>query len=704
MSKKDYLNSATKKIVHSAAKKMVEEELGVHIDEKQDFFEEIDYDEQTAENKAVEAMGDASLVTDDFGEIHNDFYNPAADMIYLLIWSGLLVGLYFLLKNYVFGDAGAVSFILSAFLLAVSLLLIYEYFTIKRKRTPVILMSIYAWCGTGVFLYLLIDELNIRFNSSFSAMWNFITKTELSYQNNNASLKALNYSSHIVDAVLVIGILIAIIYQAKYIRNNQNRIDNKIRRWAMKVIRYIACVFLAAAIFFGIKGYFDIQTLHNGHIDAYNTAIEISETCTNREEVLDYINSSDLDFEIEKDTDGNITGCTYSRNYTLLIISFNDTDAESEYKSELGEITDDEELSAAIESMYDNESKDIYTIELITDNVNYFEKNYDSLTLSRLCTSKSDEEALCSFVPADHKIGESYEYYKSIYPQNLKIYYTDDKIFNRQYKFIYMRGSEGYNYQDEFTAYAGDNKENKIDEFYKKREEILSLIKENPSISSKDLAKKTGAKIDAPEISKEEYMESVNMLGSYFDASKKALESIYDLELKYVVNNDWYFNVIGSPVKAVLFVIGNDYRILDYINENDSYHVSSRDGYCFKKVYMKGGYFDREGDFYRDAERVPYYNSDGKKFYFYTKTVKTGDTSIGDFKEYYITDRRNVYYELDSCYIDENGFLYYDSYKKLKKIDEEHYKSSSGKGYTKLGYTSWDSQGNIILPSDVTEQ
>lgn len=321
MSKKDYLDSATKKIVHSTAKKMVEEELGVHIDEKQDFFEEIDYDEQAAESKAVEAMGDASLVTEDFGEIHNDFYNPAGDIIYLVMFSALLAGLYFLLKKYVFGDGGAVSFVLSAFVLSVSLLLIYEYFTIKRKRIPVIFMAVYAWGATSVFLYLLMDELNTRFGSSFGALWNFIIKTELSYSDSYAPKQPMYITFSIIDAALVIGIIIAVIYQAKYYMRNQNRIDNKIRIGAMKVIRYIAFVFLAAAIFFGIKGYFDIQTMFNEHIDAYNTAIEISETCTDRDEVLDYVNNCGYEFDMEKDADGNITGCTYNRNYTQLIIS-----------------------------------------------------------------------------------------------------------------------------------------------------------------------------------------------------------------------------------------------------------------------------------------------------------------------------------------------------------------------------------------------
>lgn len=702
MSKKDYLDSATKKIVQSAAKKMVEDELGVHIDEKQDFFEEIEYDEQAAEIKAVEAMGDASLVTDDFGEIHNDFYNPAADIIYIVIWSGFLVGLYFLLKKYVFGDGGAVSLLLSAFALAVSLLLIYQYFVVKRKRAPLVLMSVYAWGGTGVFLYFLIDELNMRFDGSFSAVWNFITKTELSNYNNYASKQPQLIVFCIICTALAAGLVIALVYQIKYIFRNQNRMDNKIRRGAMRVIRYLAFVFLVFAVFFGIKTYFDIQSLHNAHINAYNTAIQISETCTNQDEVLTYVNNCGLDFETEKDADGNITGCTYNHNYTQLIISFNDTDAESEYEAEMGSVDKEDYLyQLAFESMERDTTKDIYTIELYVNSPNDFELGYDSLTLRPLLIGESDEKALCSFIPADHKIDERYEYYKSINPNKFKFYYTNNKIFNRQYKFTYMRDSGRYKYEDEFITYAGNEA---IDDFYEWSEKAVDLVKDNPSIGSKELAQKTAAKIETPEISKEEYMKSVNRLGSFFDASKEALADLYDTQYKYVVNDDWYFYVVGSPIWAIGFVSCDYITLNKYIDESKGYGLSLSGSEYFCKLSSKGGYFDREGYFYQNAEKVPYYNSNGDKFYFYTSTIKTGDTSVGDLKEYYITDRKNVYYDLNMCYIDEDGYLYYDSTNRLEKIDDEHYKSSSGKVYTKLAYTSWNSDGEIILPSDIAKE
>ena len=117
MERKEYLDKATSKIFNYKAKKEVEQELSAHIDDRRDGFADIESDERSAEERAVEAMGDAELIYEELGELHNDFYNPAFDIIYTVILGGAMAGLYYLLEKFVVGDPGVASLMLSALFL-----------------------------------------------------------------------------------------------------------------------------------------------------------------------------------------------------------------------------------------------------------------------------------------------------------------------------------------------------------------------------------------------------------------------------------------------------------------------------------------------------------------------------------------------------------------------------------------------------------
>jgi len=71
MKKNDYINTILKKVKNSNKQKMIEAELNDHICENSRFFEEIGYEPEIAEEKAVEAMGDAEPVSEQFENIHN---------------------------------------------------------------------------------------------------------------------------------------------------------------------------------------------------------------------------------------------------------------------------------------------------------------------------------------------------------------------------------------------------------------------------------------------------------------------------------------------------------------------------------------------------------------------------------------------------------------------------------------------------------
>lgn len=70
MKKKDYIEKVLNNVA-GIQRKTLKAELDDHICENSRFFKEIGYDTETAEEKAVEAMGDAEPVCEQFESIHN---------------------------------------------------------------------------------------------------------------------------------------------------------------------------------------------------------------------------------------------------------------------------------------------------------------------------------------------------------------------------------------------------------------------------------------------------------------------------------------------------------------------------------------------------------------------------------------------------------------------------------------------------------
>lgn len=71
MKKNDYISTVLKGVNNESKKKNIEAELDSHISDSKDFYEEIGYDDEEAEEIAVERMGDAEPVAEQFAMIHN---------------------------------------------------------------------------------------------------------------------------------------------------------------------------------------------------------------------------------------------------------------------------------------------------------------------------------------------------------------------------------------------------------------------------------------------------------------------------------------------------------------------------------------------------------------------------------------------------------------------------------------------------------
>ncbi len=68
----DYLNSVIPEKISTEAKTLLREEIECHIYDKAEFFMEIGYDEEVAFQKAVEGMGEAEPVRQEFNSIYKD--------------------------------------------------------------------------------------------------------------------------------------------------------------------------------------------------------------------------------------------------------------------------------------------------------------------------------------------------------------------------------------------------------------------------------------------------------------------------------------------------------------------------------------------------------------------------------------------------------------------------------------------------------
>ena len=83
MNENDYLDKATEKIKGKKKRQAVYNELLDHFELKINRFEKIGFNQNISESKTLKAMGDADTVAEQFAMLHNEFYNPVFDVVFL---------------------------------------------------------------------------------------------------------------------------------------------------------------------------------------------------------------------------------------------------------------------------------------------------------------------------------------------------------------------------------------------------------------------------------------------------------------------------------------------------------------------------------------------------------------------------------------------------------------------------------------------
>ena len=725
MNKKDYLGKATEKIYNSGAKKIVSTELESHIDERINFYKEIGYDDQASEEKAACAMGDTDTVAVQFGELHNDFYNPAADIIFLLIWFGLLGGVFYLLKQYVFYDVGLYALILGASCFSFAIMFAYSALSLFRNKIVPVILSLLGIGATGVFNYFILIELDKKMSDSLPNLINFIFKTDIPGATNYPSEEKVILAVLLVSLASIVTFIFSFIYNIKVKCLANKKFDNRIRHVIIGVTSGFSLTSIVLCVLFSVKCSADLNTIKSEYYDAYDYVLELSEKCDTKEEIIDFIEKSNYDFTENRDKDDHLTGYLYTKNLVSIDIGFQSTKSKKEirkdYQEELDSMDDEmEELYEKIgqfELLQSAENKagkefleegidkrvemDYYDQEFcnirLSPRIYYFDNSYDRPSTSFLEVKEDRENKFYQYETSKLNNIKKYDFYKEIKPTGIKITYKLSETENCSYEFEYVFGEGSFKRTEGYRAIKGNEKNT---ELYNQIDKVTKIINTDRNMSSSKIAKRTGAAVEQPEMTREEYQESLSILGSYFDNVKETLLDSYDMSTKYVFD-DWYFMLSGKPFKSISIYDRND-KLIAVKSLGDTLERVNFDGADGqKKVRIDYGYFDKKGYFYSSSDYMPYYTADGKKYYYYCKTIEDKTHTVGNTKEYYLTDRNNLFYEADICFINKNGYLYIDTSKSLKYDEKtKKFKSQNGNEYTKAFETSWDENGNLIFQSD----
>lgn len=698
MNKKDYLGAVTAKIFDSDAKKSVVSELEVHIDEKTDFFKEIGYDEESSEEKAIDSMGETEETASQFGLLHNDFYNPVADIILFIIWIGLLGGVYYLLKEYIFCDIGMSSVILGASCFSFALMSGYCALSLFKNKLLPVIFSLFGIGATGVFNYFILTELDKKMGNSLQSMIGFISKTEIPESTNYPDKNKVIIVTAALLLFAVIRLIFSFAYNIKVKLLNNNRIDNKLMHFFIRISTVIAALSLALCILFGAKCYFNLNTIKSEYYDAYDYVIEMSEKCDNKEDVIAFVNNGKYLFEEDLDKDGNLNGYTYEHNLVCIDISFDGADEESLYEEKMGgtaQTYQDQLINDALSSL--DKPLDKKTVCMINFDpvLAEFDGSYDLISTRFLKLDEEEENSFRSYVYTKNSNESNYNFYKNAGPFSLDIRYTTSTLSHCEYEFSYIFGEGIYKHIEEKTCL----KENEsLKKFYEESNRITGIVKENLSADRDEIARLTNAFAQMPDniVSREEYERRLDILGSKFKDKKEEALEYYDSLIKYIVDDNMYFVLSGNPYSAITF-FGEGGVVYDTMTLGDETFMSGNSILSENtKIRVDGVYYDKLGYCYSLSDHVPYYTADGKKYYYYCKTIEDQTNTVGNTKEYYITDRKHTFYKADNCFIDKDGYLYVNPGN--LKYDEEtgKFKSPSGSEYTKAYETSWDENGNLI--------
>lgn len=91
----DYINSVLEQIDDKTLRREIRKELSAHIDDREEYFKDCGYDDETAERMAVERMGPPKDAADGFSKVHNKAHKIIS-VIFALLSSGGMIFIAFI--------------------------------------------------------------------------------------------------------------------------------------------------------------------------------------------------------------------------------------------------------------------------------------------------------------------------------------------------------------------------------------------------------------------------------------------------------------------------------------------------------------------------------------------------------------------------------------------------------------------------------
>ena len=99
-------------------------------------------------------------------------------------------------------------------------------------------------------------------------------------------------------------------------------------------------------------------------------------------------------------------------------------------------------------------------------------------------------------------------------------------------------------------------------------------------------------------------------------------------------------------------------------------------------------FYDRDGNSYKSTEDVPYYDKDGK-VYFYRKDEKLNQYFVEKGKE-------NKKLDLERCYVDMDGYFVYDEKNEITNEDLVTGVDKNGNKYIPASLAIWNEKGELV--------
>lgn len=618
MNTEEFLKTATAKIYNFNQKQKIKAELTDHIETKKEFFMEIGYSETASDEKAIAAMGDAEEISNDLSKLYNSFYNPAPVIITYLIWFALLGGLYFLLKEFIFEDTGALPLILCADFTALSIFWIYSAVTGKKNNHITAILSFIPIAATSVFLYFATAELNQEIKGNISNLIDLMFNCALDYKGTHTDTKLL-YGFIALFAVTAITVtLFKIIYAIKKKNFSNSKKDNKLSRILTVICIAFAMLSITISALSAVS-FFNMQkAIYDGYQTAYNKMIHICKHSSTFEEAAEFAENSPIEFEKTFNDDGRLIDLTYKNAYLYLSFGIEtETDIDDELVTTYADLLR-YETPPVIETEH-------LTATLFIDKT-LFKNTTDSITLSRFRINDTDLQNMLKYDQNVNLPDDNFNFFSSFLPTAFKYSQIGNNSRTSAYTFSFISGMGDAKIQNDFLVnyYVPE-----YNDYILKRNEIIEIIKNNLNASQSEIENLTGTIYTTSYDNINEYKNSlINEYGIYnyylkkysnFNDSFNAYaEATYESTMKYVFNDDWFFFISNDPYKTLTFSKDNDtsyfYSIpLEY--EMTEHKYSDPIGEPILKLTCGGKYYDINGCPYTDILRVPYYKKKRRKIH-----------------------------------------------------------------------------------------